>query len=313
MAPKLSPLFSFILLFLLPILSESHAISPNSHDQKPSPFEFLKHLQGCQKGDKVKGIHELKKYLQNFGYLSYSHSGIETHAHNDDFDDLLKSAIKTYQVNYNLKPTGNLDAKTLSKMMMPRCGVADIINGTTWMRSGKKRHHHAPNSLHTVSHFTFIQGSPRWPLEKYNLTYGFLPNTPAIAMTPVAQAFQKWDAATRFVFSQAQDYTNADLTIGFASGDHGDGAAFDGAGGTLAHAFAPTSGRLHYDADEAWSVGPARGAFDLGTVALHEIGHLLGLGHSSVEAAIMYPTISQGVVKGLHPDDIDGIYNLYIL
>ncbi|KAA8548048.1 hypothetical protein F0562_004691 [Nyssa sinensis] len=278
---------------------------------KPSPFEFLEHLQGCHKGEKIKGLQELKKYLEKFGYLNYDHSKNHTHANDDDFDDLLESAIKTYQLNYHLKTTGALDVQTVSKMMMPRCGVADIINGTSSMRAGKKRHHHGHNTIHTVSHYAFFQGNPRWPDSKTHLTYGFLPGTQSNVMSPITQAFDKWASATHFTFSQIQDYTNADLKVAFYRGDHGDGNPFDGPGGVLAHAFAPTNGRFHYDADEQWSIGPVPNAFDLETVALHEIGHLLGLSHSSVEDAIMYPSIPSGVTKGLNGDDIQGIKALY--
>jgi hypothetical protein len=69
----------------------------------------------------------------------------------------LESAIKTYQLNYHLNVSGTLDDKAVSKMMMPRCGVADIINGTNWMRAGKNRHHNRHGSLHTVSHFLSSQ------------------------------------------------------------------------------------------------------------------------------------------------------------
>ncbi|XP_030973585.1 metalloendoproteinase 2-MMP-like [Quercus lobata] len=307
---KAFSLFSFTLLLLLLLLPlHSHATSRNIHDKKSSPFEFLKHLQGCHKGEQVKGIHNLKAYLENFGYLSYNHSKNHTHTNDDDFDELLESAIKTYQLNYHLNATGTLDAKTVSTMMMPRCGVADISNGTNWMRS--KKHHHRHGSLHTVSHYTFFQGNPKWPSSKYHLTYGFLPGTPTEAMSPVAKAFETWAANTHFKFSRAQDPTNANIKVSFHRRDHGDGHAFDGAGGILAHAWAPTDGRFHYDADEQWSVGAAPNAFDLETVALHEIGHLLGLDHSSVEGAIMWPNIRPGVTQGLHRDDIDGIKALY--
>ncbi|KAK7846969.1 metalloendoproteinase 1 [Quercus suber] len=238
---KAFSLFSFtLLLLLLPL--HSHATSRNIHDKKSSPFEFLKHLQGCHKGEQVKGIHNLKAYLKNFG---------------------------------------------------------------------KKKHHHRHGSLHTVSHYTFFQGNPKWPSSKYHLTYGFLPGTPTEAMSPVAKAFETWAANTHFKFSRAQEHTNANIRVSFHRRDHGDGHAFDGAGGILAHAWAPTDGRFHYDAVEQCSVGAAPNAFDLETLALHEIGHLLGLDHSSVEGAIMWPSIRPGVTQGLHRDDIDGIKALY--
>ncbi|KAG2722021.1 hypothetical protein I3843_02G095400 [Carya illinoinensis] len=310
MAAKSSPLFSLItlglLLAIIPLIS--HATTPpDSSDQKTSPYGFLKHLQGCHKGEKVKGIHDLKMYLEKFGY--YHKTKNNTHANDDDFDELLESAVKTYQQNYHLKATGTLDAETVSKMMMPRCGVADIINGTNSMQLGEKKHHHRKGSFHTVSHYSFFPNAPKWPTSKYHLTYGFLPGTPTQAMSPVARAFQTWARNTHFTFSRVQGLS--DITIGFGRRDHGDGAPFDGNGGTLAHAFAPTDGRFHYDADEFWSVGAIPGYFDLETVALHEIGHLLGLGHSSVPGAIMEPSISSGVTKGLHTDDIAGIKALY--
>ena len=49
---------------------------------------------------------------------------------------------------------------------------------------------------------------------------------------------------------------------------------------------------------------------DLLAVAIHEIGHNLGLDHSNVGNSIMYPFI-QNNINGLHHDDIDGIQKLY--
>ncbi|WJZ98864.1 hypothetical protein VitviT2T_017361 [Vitis vinifera] len=305
MVPNLSPMsFIFLFLFMFPITSHANG-------ENPSPFEFIKDLEGCQKGHKVKDIHKLKKYLQQFGYLSYSHSEYQTHADNDDFDDLLEFAIKTYQTNYYLKASGNLDSETVSVMVKPRCGVADIINGTSRMRSGSRSYPHGYGSLHTVAHYSFFAGSPRWPPSNTHLTYAFLSGTSSTTMSAVTRAFGQWASATDFTFAETQDYTNADMKIGFQRGDHGDGFPFDGPGGTIAHSFSPTDGRLHFDGDESWVVGAVAGAFDVETVALHEIGHLLGLGHSSVEGAIIFPTIAFGVTKGLNEDDIQGIQALY--
>ncbi|PWA96832.1 hypothetical protein CTI12_AA036140 [Artemisia annua] len=97
--------------------------------------------------------------------------------------------------------------------------------------------------------------------------------------------------------------------------NHGDGSPFDGPSGVLAHAFSPTDGRLHFDADENWSVGPepVPDTIDLQSVALHEIGHLLGLAHSEDENAAMWSSFPVGSLKGLNSDDILGVKALYIV
>lgn len=51
----------------------------------------------------------------------------------------------------------------------------------------------------------------------------------------------------------------ADVEILFASGDHNDGFPFDGPGGILAHTFAPTDGRMHFDESEVWNMGSDSG------------------------------------------------------
>ena len=135
----------------------------------------------------------------------------------------LKKTFKNF-VTFSLAPYKKFLALPL---MMPPCGVADITNGTNWMCSSKKKHHHSRDSLHTVSHYTFFQGNPKWPSSKYHLTYGFLHGTPTEAMSPVAKAFETWAANTHFRFSRAQDHTNADIKVSFHRRDHGDGHAFD--------------------------------------------------------------------------------------
>ncbi|CAK9308934.1 unnamed protein product [Citrullus colocynthis] len=298
----------FLLITLFPLISSSQ---PNPVDS--NGLVFLKNLNGCKKGDKVEGIHQMKKYLQHFGYLNDVH--IHSKSNNDDeFDENLESAIKTYQINYNLKATGTLDNTTLAQMSKPRCGVADIIDGKTQMKSGKRmvnQHRKISGHFHEVSHFAFFDGYLKWPLSKAHLTYAFIPGTPSEAVGPVSRAFTTWAANTHFSFSQASEYESADIKISFERGDHGDGSPFDGVGGVLAHAFAPTDGRLHFDAVEHWAVGAVPNFYDVETVALHEIGHLLGLHHSSVEGAIMWPSIMGGTTKGLHADDIEGIRVLY--
>ncbi|PIA62261.1 hypothetical protein AQUCO_00200327v1 [Aquilegia coerulea] len=305
---RASPLLLLVLFMFM--------FSPSSVLSKPNEqgFEFLKHLEGCHKGKNLKGVHELKQYLEKFGYLHYkNHSA---HANDDEFDDLLESAVKTYQLNYHLNVSGSLDSQTVNQMIKPRCGVPDIINGTTRMPSGKKKHQHGPLSLHTVSHFSFFDGEPRWPADKTHLTYKFISSVevvPLQTLRPViSRAFAKWEAVSQFTFAEVQPGSNSDIEIGFYSGPHGDTRSFDGPRGVLAHAYQPTIGVFHYDADENWSINPNTYQVDLESVAVHEIGHLLGLGHSGEPNAIMYSYFGRGQVKrDLQQDDIEGIQTLY--
>ncbi|WCJ21723.1 Metalloendoproteinase 3-MMP [Euphorbia peplus] len=275
-----------------------------------SAWDGFKKFAGCQHGEKLDGLSTLKKYFNRFGYIPTSNF-------TDDFDDALESAVKTYQRNFNLNVTGELDQQTLDQLVRPRCGNADIINGTTTMNSGKWV---TSPHFHSVGHYTFFPGSPTWPEDQRDLTYAFWSGNGLTTedKSVFARAFARWAAVIPMTFTETDSYTRADIKIGFFSGDHGDGESFDGVLGTLAHAFSPPSGRFHLDADENWivsgdiSTSSIPSAVDLESVTVHEIGHLLGLGHSSVEEAIMYPTISSRTKKvELASDDVEGIQVLY--
>ncbi|KAF5741036.1 putative Metalloendoproteinase 1 precursor [Tripterygium wilfordii] len=277
------------------------------------PWDAFKNLVDSNPGDKIDGLAKLKNYFHHFGYIPNVPSNFT-----DDFDDLLESAIKTYQQNFNLNVTGKLDEQTMNHVTKPRCGNADIINGTSTMNSGKTTP--SNTTLHTVSHYTFFPGKPRWSVSDSELTYAFLPGNQLAAdvKSVFTRAFDRWSEVTTLTFVETDSYSSADIKIGFYSGDHGDGEPFDGVLGTLAHAFSPPSGWFHLDGEENWvtsgdlTSSSSTTAVDLESVAVHEIGHLLGLGHSSVEEAIMYPTITSGTRKlELASDDIAGIQELY--
>ena len=274
---------------------------------------------GCHRGDKYDGLANLKSYFERFGYIPHAPPPSNF---SDEFDDALESAIKTYQKNFNLNVTGVLDDATLQKIVLPRCGVADIINGTTTMNAGKENEtaSFSKPKFHTVAHFSLFPGMPRGPEGTQELTYAFFPgNELSDTVKGVfATAFARWAEVTSLKFRESASYFGANIRIGFFSGDHGDGEPFDGSLGTLAHAFSPTNGRFHLDAAEDWVVSgdvtlsALPTAVDLESVAVHEIGHLLGLGHSSVEEAVMFPTISSRKKKVvLARDDIEGIQFLY--
>ncbi|XVF60406.1 hypothetical protein PTKIN_Ptkin08bG0043300 [Pterospermum kingtungense] len=294
--------------FLLFLLMQPSVLS------RPVKFESLQNLEGALKGNTVNELHQVKQYLKAFGY--YPHD-INKNLIDDCFDDSLEFALKAYQENFHLKVTGKIDHDTIKTMMTPRCGVHDTIRNRTSNNGSTNGtvHGHTQGIFHFVANYSFFPGSPRW--NRYDLTYNFLSGVQVVSvqqLSPtIARAFQKWAAVSRFRFRQVPQGTRADIRIGFFRYDHGDGYSFDGRFGTVAHAFSPQDGRFHYDADENWSFNPtASNQFDLESVAVHELGHILGLDHSQDPNSIMFPSIPGGTTKrDLGQDDINGIRALY--
>jgi len=130
----------------------------------------------------------------------------------------------------------------------------------------------------------------------------------------IKQAFELWSAQAPLTFTEVSSSNEADILVQWAVGDHGDGDPFDGPGDVLAHASFPNPYDerqviLHFDDDERW-VDSDRQDVDLLTVAAHEIGHTLGLGHSNDPNALMYSAYS-GPHRFLDNDDVAGVENLY--
>ena len=102
-------------------------------------------------------------------------------------------------------------------------------------------------------------------------------------------------------------------------GDHGDSVDFDGVGQVLAHAFYPNAtqnpGDIHFDDAESWTSTSSVSSINhkqLLPVAVHEIGHSLGLRHSQVSDAIMNAHYSnQNNNFTLSNDDVNGVQDIY--
>jgi hypothetical protein len=151
-----------------------------------------------------------------------------------------------------------------------------------------------------------------------DLTYYFINGTDKLPgdteQDVIKQAFALWAAQAPLTFTQVTDQGQANIVIGWATGDHGDGDPFDGPGDVLAHSSFPNPYNdrqvfLHFDDDEHW-VDSSSEDMDLETVAAHEIGHTLGLDHSDDPSALMYPSY-EGPHRALGTDDIAGIQALY--
>ncbi|HUP04574.1 MAG TPA: matrixin family metalloprotease [Bryobacteraceae bacterium] len=130
----------------------------------------------------------------------------------------------------------------------------------------------------------------------------------------IATALNVWAGYVNVIFSAGGGpETTRTINVLTAGYSHGDGYPFDGPGGVLAHTFYPApvsteplAGDMHFDASETWRIGANT---DLFSVALHEAGHALGMGHSTDPASVMYPYYH--LVTGLSAGDIAGIRSLY--
>ncbi|XP_047309445.1 metalloendoproteinase 4-MMP-like [Impatiens glandulifera] len=127
------------------------------------------------------------------------------------------------------------------------------------------------------------------------------------AIIPITSAFQSWQNVTPFEFEKIDDYSIPDVRLSFSGG-----AYFRENPRDVSYSSLQTQGRIYFRDDIPWVIGAQPRKMDIETVALHEIGHILGLEDSNVPSAVMYPTASWGVTKrNLDDDDISGIKALY--
>lgn len=141
-------------------------------------------------------------------------------------------------------------------------------------------------------------------------------------MTNFQRAFDGITPIGQYIhFKSTAVLGEADFIFTFGSDSHefptADGAIntcpfpFDGKGKVLAHAWSLITGQgfggqMHFDEAEKWGDMHDAEHTHLITVAMHEFGHCLDLGHSKVKGALMYPTYNGEKAK-LHSDDLKGL------
>jgi Matrixin len=141
---------------------------------------------------------------------------------------------------------------------------------------------------------------------------------PAAFESAIASAFAQWAAAADIDFARASDNG---LPLAFLPTGAGKiriaAMPFSGAierALAVTFPFEPQGAIILYNTLYDWELaldGTADGAFGLGWIALHEIGHAIGLGHEDVVLAVINATYTEAFGAVLQPDDVAGARFIY--
>ena len=115
-------------------------------------------------------------------------------------------------------------------------------------------------------------------------------------------AFAEWSKVADIQFQEVSSTANADIDFS--------NTAIDGASNVLGvTGFSFSGGQLQH-ADVQFDSGDNLSGSDFSLVAIHEIGHAIGLGHYNDDDAVMN-SFANFDLTGLEQSDIDGIVALY--
>ncbi|NJM39794.1 MAG: matrixin family metalloprotease [Anaerolineae bacterium] len=262
---------------------------------------------------------ELSQFFVRYGYVA---PNIKI------TDEVLRRGLVRYQLFHGLPPTGEPDVKYLALIRTPRCGIPEDSGDFAVFEKAKSERKTA-RYLSMTNAATHAGALPpvrplkcRWPKSTQTLNCFVDATSSNLNTADIVQActdaFATWSKAIdqRIVFSEVTSEAAADIVLRWVLND-ADGfmAAQD-----VAHSDFPKRPRcqvvrayplpVHFDLGRPWvvRVPPTAGFYDVQTIALHEVGHILGMRHTGETDSIMRETLDPGTQQlALTDNDIDSV------
>lgn len=248
---------------------------------------------------------EIQAFLDRYGYLSPSsemNATLEDAASNRPLE-----ALRKFYAFYGIKGESaeGLARAAVEAVKRPRCGFLDLQNGEAkppgcpWPDNQRILMYEVRNEPDGL-----LPGEAKSAIDDAIAIWNEVLRTAGISLLFEKKSLRGGDETVDVRFSWETEETPEIIAI---------------IGTPIAHAdFPPSCGVLSdglprpvvFNARERWAADSSSpGRFNIVAVAVHELGHILGLPHSEDQDSIMFPGLSQG--DRLSPGDREALARLY--